>query len=390
MKRFLKILGLLVMAAVAVEGYGRYGLKLKPGLQENRMAEMVASFVEHDPRLGLRYRLNIDQLIDAPSNDFSILFKTNEIGLRDRPLGTHLRQELKFLVFGDEFAEGWGADIDQTVVVRAQNLVNEKTALEPPVRFVIAGKSSYGAAQNYLAAEALIAALKPTAIVFFYSSLMPHTDALFLRDASLKDGLATGLRAEVTPTVRIPHLEDYPPPAPAWLAQLAKQSVAARLLAEWMALRSAHAALTVGDPLTDRLAGIRSGIDLKAVHEPSLRHVRGLAALAARHQLPFLLVHLPLPPQVTADAWESGRTLFKISAGVLPTEDVAVVEDFCREAKLRCLKLHSVLQEAAAKTPDIRLFYPAELALTSEGASVVGQWFAAEIYRWLGEFGLRR
>ncbi len=390
MKGLLRICGLLVIIVLAVEGYARYGLKLKPGLKENRIAQTVASFVEHDPRLGLRYRINIDQLIDAPSGDFSLLFKTNEIGLRDRPLGTHLRQEFKFLIFGDEFAEGWGADIDQTVVVRAQNLVNAKTALEPPVRFVIAGKSSFGAAQNYLAAEALITELQPKAIVFFYTSLMPHADALFLREASVVDGLAVGLTTAAAPSVPVPHLEDYPPPAPAWLRTLAKQSVAARLLAEWLALRHAHAALVIGDPLTDRLAGLRSGIDLKAVHAPSLRHVRALAALAAVHQLPFLLVHLPLPPQVAADAWESGRTLFRVPAGVLPSADVAVVEDFCLEAKLRCLHLHGVLQDAAAKAPTTHLYYPTELALTSEGATLVGQWFADEVYRWLGELGWRK
>jgi hypothetical protein len=51
------------------------------------------------------------------------------------------------------------------------------------------------------------------------------------------------------------------------------------------------------------------------------------------------------------------------------------------------VSLHRVLQDAAGKAPGIRLFYPAELALTSEGAALVGQWFADEVYRWLGELG---
>ena len=62
---------------------------------------------------------------------------------------------------------------------------------------------------------------------------------------------------------------------------------------------------------------------------------------------------------------------------------------FCNEAKLRCVSLHRVLQEAASKVRSTRLFYPAELAMTSDGAAVVGRWFADEIYRWLGELGFR-
>jgi hypothetical protein len=389
-RRLLKILGLLLVIVVGgTEAYGRFVLKLKPGLPENHLAEALSKFAEFDPRTGVRYRINIDQMIDAPSGDFSILFKTNEIGLRDRPMGTHLRQELKFLVFGDEFAEGWGADIDQIFVVQAQNLVNAKTALKPAVRFVVTGKSGYGAAQNYLAAAPLIETLQPKAIVFFYSSLMPHADAQFLRDAKIVDGLATGMKMESAP-VRLPHLEDHTPPPAAWLRSLASQSVAARLFAEWQTLHAARAGITVGDPLTDRLAGIRPGArDLKAIHEPSLRHVRALAALAAAHNIQFLLVHLPLPPQVTSDAWAEGRRLFAAPAGVMPSDDAAVVEAFCQEAGLRCLKLHDMLREGASKLQSTRLFQPSELAMTMGGADLVAHWFADEVYRWLGELGAR-
>lgn len=390
MGRLLKFLCLCAVLALGVETYGRYVLKLTPGLKENRVAAVQAKLVEYNPRTGMSYRVNVDQLIDAPSGDFSILYKTNEIGLRDRPMGTHLRQELKLLVFGDEFAEGWGVDIDQTFVVRAQNLVNTKTALKPPVRLVITGKSSYGAAQNYLAAAALIETLQPKAIVFLYSSLMPHADALFLRDAEVVDGLAVGMQAGAAQTARVPHLEDYPPAPPRWIATLATQSVGARMLAEWLAQRAARQHLTLGDPLTDRLAGIRSeGVDLQAVHAPSLRHVRALATLAASKEIPFMLVHMPLPPQITAEAWAVGRQLFDAPPGLLPSNDVAVVDAFCNEAKLRCVSLHRVLQEAASKLRSTRLFYPAELAMTSDGAAVVGRWFADEIYRWLGELGFR-
>ena len=118
--RVVKILVVaIVVILVGAEGYLRFVAHALPGpLAENSLPETLAKFVEFDPVTGLHYKPNVDTLIDAPSQDFSILYKINEIGLRDRAMGTHLRQELKFLVFGDEFAEGWGTDIDETAVVR--------------------------------------------------------------------------------------------------------------------------------------------------------------------------------------------------------------------------------------------------------------------------------
>lgn len=384
-----KVLALLALAVfAAAELGGRYGLKLKPGLPENRVAEAVAKFAEPDPVTGLRYRVNVDQLIDAPTGDFSILYKTNEIGLRDRPMGTHLRAEYKFLIFGDEFAEGWGTDIDQTFVVQAQARVNEKTALKPAVRFVIAGKSGYGAAQNYLAAGPLIESLAPKAIVFLYSSLMPHADARFLREAVSKDGLATGLK-QGSRYFPLPHEEDYAPPPPPWLAALARQSVAFRMLAEWLAARAATAGLSPGDPASDRLAGMRPAAvaDLAAVHADSLRHVKALADLAAARGIPFLLVHVPLPPQVAADAWAVGRRRFAVADGIQPEDDAAVVARFCEETQLRCLAVHRTLRVAAASLQTTKLFHPSELALTIDGANAVGRWFAEEILAWMKSLG---
>lgn len=390
MRLISRLLMVLVVLVIAAEGYGRYMLKMEPGLPDNQVAEAVSSFAEFDPQLGMRYRINVDQLIDSPEADFSILYKTNEIGLRDRPMGTHLRNELKFLVFGDEFAEGWGMDIDQTFVVRAQATVNEKTGLEPPVRFVITGKSGYGAAQNYLAAGPLIDSLAPKAIVMMYSSLMPHQDALFLKDAVMEGELATGLKPDAPQSVRLPHAEDYPVAPPAWLAGIAQQSVAATLLGRWLSLQRTLPDLKPGDPLTDRLAGIRApGESLASVHGPSLRHVKALADLAASKGIPFMLIHAPLPPQVVEDGWDKGRKVFRAPAGLMSAEDEGVVGAFCMEAQIQCRSLHAPLREASAKLESTRLYHPTELAFTVDGARVAADWFAAEMLRLMDAQGWR-
>lgn len=382
-----KLIWIIVLAVAAVEGYGRFVLKLTPGYTVNPLADALESFVEFDPRTGLAYRINVDQLIDSPTGDFSFLFKTNEIGLRDRPMGTHLRSELKFLVFGDEFAEGWGSDIDQAFVVQAQNMVNEKTGLNPPIRTVIAAKSGFGAAQNYLTASALIDTLKPRGIVMIYSSLMPHADARFLAKAKVEDGLATGLAEDAPRDPLMPHAEDYPATPPTWLVKAASFSVAATMAADFWGVQFAHPDLVVGDPATDRLAGIR-GEDLKAVHAPSLRHVQALADLAASRRIPFTLVHIPLPPQVAENVWTEGRKLFGLPAGIAAMQDREVVASFCAESELRCVALHDFLRDAATASPGKRFFHAHELALTGSGTNAVAGWCAENLLVWMEDWGM--
>lgn len=387
-KRLGQILGIVLAIVAGAEAYFRFVLKENPTPFENHFADSLANLIEFDPVTGTRFRINIDQTIDSPAGDFAILYKTNEINLRDHAMGTHLRQELKFLVFGDEFAEGWGNDIDRTFVVQAQNLVNEKTALKPPIRLVIAAHSGYGAAQNYLEAKSLFETLHPKAAVFFYTSLMPHADQLFLRDATLIDGLATGLKPEVAHTPRMPHAEDYPQIQPGLLARLSAISTVLHHLTEFLAARAASAAIKVGDPATDRLAGIRApAADLAAVHQPSLRYVSALADLAKAQNVPFLLIHLPLPPQISATEWANGRDFFKVAGDVNSSDDLAVIEKFCAETGIKCLSLHTPMREAAGSPVNGTLFYRTELALTLNGSTWLGSWLAEQILHWMVDLG---
>lgn len=389
--RLLKIAGLIAVLALIGEAGARFVLKLQPGpLAENTLDAALEKFVEFDPVLGVRYRPNVDVLIDAPSRDFSILFKTNEIGLRDRPMGTHLRSELKFLVFGDEFAEGWGTDIDETAVVNAQRSINERTKLKPAVRLVIAGKSGYGAAQNYLMAKSLIEQLQPKAVVMLYSSLMPHADHVFLAQAALDGELASGVKPDSGAAPRMPHAEDYPRQPNRLWAMLAPHSALARLLAARSAAHATAAANTPGDPAKDRLAGIRGeSAALPGIHDPSLKHVQALAALAQKQNIPFMLIHVPLPPQVAADEWAKGRTLFGLPAAIAPATDVAVVQSFCKTTAMDCRSVHEAMQKAAAAPDGGPLYHASEIGLNVHGNQVLGTWLADTLYDWMGERGMR-
>ena len=378
--RVLQVVVFLALLVGVAETYARFGLGLKPAplTDDTAFAQALAKFVEPDPQLGFRYRPNVDQLVTAPTGDFEILFKTNEIGLRDRPMGTHLRSELKFLVFGDEFTESWGTDIDEAAVINAQRLLNEMTALKPPVRLVIGGKSGYGAAQNLALARQLVEQLDPQAIVFMYSSLMPHADQLFRQAGA---GGSSPL---------LPHAADHPRYADNPWAPFAAYSALARLLGETSAARAMAARNVPGDAARDRYAGIRGdAASLREVHAATLESVQALATLARERGIHFMLVHLPLPPQVAADEWPGGRAPFGLPNDRLPAPDAAIVSEFCAQGGLRCHALHELLATAAAAPDTLPLYHRHEIGLTVVGNRVVGDWLAKTLYEWMGELGLR-
>jgi len=389
----LKLFGLVAALIAGGEGVARYALGVTPAplTSDAGLQASLKKFVEFDPVLGVRYKPNVDVLVDAPSGDFSILFKTNEMGLRDRPLGTHLRQELKFLFLGDEYVEGWGTDIDETPVVTAQRLVNEKTALKPPVRFVIGGKSGYGAAQNRLIAQQLSDAMTIRGIVFVYTSLMPNADRRFLAQATLSDGLASGVDPAVAPTaVSLPHAADRPPQADNPFRALAPKSALARWLADRWATFATTRAHPPGDAARDRLAGLRATASaMDATLEPSLRHVKAIAAFARERNMPFMLIHLPLAPQIAHDEWAAGRALFGIAAEPPTAADVAPIEAFCKAENLRCHSLHAFLQQAAAAPDGLPLHHRTEFGLTVDGSRLLGTWLGNTMFEWMGELKLR-
>ncbi len=391
-KAIFLFVGLVTLGVAGGEAYTRYVLGVTPGplVANDSLNEPLGKFVEFDPVLGIRYKPNVDVLIDAPSRDFSILFKTNEIGLRDRPMGTHLRKELKFLFLGDEFIEGWGTDIDDTAVIGAQRLVNEKTALQPPVRFVIGAKSGYGAAQNLLMARRLIEEMPIRGIVFAYSPLMPHADHRFLARAQLTDGIAVGLDPARGDQPDLPHLGDRPHGGINPIAVLAPNSAFARWLTERWAARRFQRERPAGDVRHDRLAGMRGDANaLVASHAPTLAHVKAIAALARGHDIPFMLIHLPLAPQIAADEWPVGRALFGLTATKQATPDLPLIEAFCKTENLRCLQVHEALTAAADAPEGLPLYHPAEIGFNVDGNRVLGAWLGNAIYEWMGQLGLR-
>lgn len=379
-----------VGALIAAEGYVRFALDRLPGAQDRRLAEAFEQLAEFDPVLGFKYRPNSDLMVASPHDEFSVLYKVNEVGLRDRPLGTHLRKELKILALGDAQLEGWGVNIEDTFIKLAEKQINTRTGLAPPVRIVSAGQSGFGTAQSFLHGKSLIERLSPVAVVLFYTSEMVSADHHFLALAA-KDaaGLATGMDSDAPQAPLLPHVEEGETAVPRWLVAAARYSALARVLAEKLAYRNSQAAIKPGDPASDRLAGIRAdAAALAELHAPSLHHVRALADAARAAHIPFLLIQLPLPPQVSPREWPEGRRLYQLAVQEYPADDALVVTAFCAHAELSCRAAHSAMRGAAAGMQSTLLYYKYDPVPNVEGHKALGAWLGGELFGWLSQLGL--
>ncbi len=387
----LVLLGVLVGLILAGEAYFRLVLSRAP-LADDATAQPtdLASITEFDPVLGIRYRPNSDLMLASGHDEFAVLYKINELGLRDRPMGSHLRKEIKILALGDEQLEGWGTNIEDTFIKVAEKQLNARTKLEPPIRLVNAGRAGFGAAQSYLYGAALIETLRPAAAVLFYTSAMPHADRRYLALAERDpQGIARGLTPQASQAPLIWRSADQTGGAPAWLTGFARISALANHLRNALIRRNARAAVIAGDPATDPLAGIRGGKDrLLDIHADSLAHVGALAAAAAASGTPLLVLQLPLPPQVGAEEWLDGRRLLGLGSALEPTHDVAVVAAYCAQRQLTCRSADQTMREAAGQRTSTHLYYRHDPTPNVEGDKVLASWTATALYDWLEAQGL--
>lgn len=390
MKSFLHhsllVVGSILIALGVAEGVVRIALPAPPP-RPDHVERALPGILLFDPELETRYQPNAQTRIRSQYGEFDIRYEINELGLRDRSLSRNALPQLRVLALGNSFVEGWGVSDEDSFLRIAERRLADRPERESTrsIRLVNGGISGYGAAQSYLFFQRLLDKVRPDLVVFFYVSTMVYEDHRFLARAE-KDpaGLAMGLSIDAL-------LQDGGPPSqassPHGVADLpavqlaAEYSALARLLAARFSNRLDQQRIAAGDPQTDLLAGLRADPEtLPELHRPSLQHVRAIARLSATARLPFLLVHLPLPHQLSPYEWDRGRTAYRLEEKIYPAQDRAVVSEFCRLERLQCLAAHDVLQKGAARSKaDPKLFYDYDFHLNATGNQLLGEWLQDQL-----------
>ncbi len=115
---------------------------------------------QFDPELGWHHRPSTSGWLVSP--EFSVEYRINSAGLRDREVGREKKAgQRRLLCFGDSFVEGWG--------VKQEERVSEGLAARlPGVEVINFGMAGYGTDQEWLLFEKQGQQYQPDFVVLFF------------------------------------------------------------------------------------------------------------------------------------------------------------------------------------------------------------------------------
>ncbi len=377
----LSLIAVSLFFCVGVMELAIRALGLDPG-SGPKPGEGLAKIIEFDPEFETRYRPGAETAIVSPQGEFDVIYRTNALGLRDRPLAPKARDEWRVLVLGNSFVEGWGIELDRTFLRVAEARLASRPELLPSgkktVRLVGAGVSGFGAAQSLLFARRIADAAEPDAIVFVFLPTMAYADRGFLSRASLGlDGIATGLDPAAFLSAT-PAAAKSAADIPGAIRRLAEHSALLRLAVGRIDNAAAQSAIVPGDPATDLFAAIRAGGRTSEVLAPSFKHVAAMNGFAAARSNVFAMVYLPVAPQVSAVEWDRGRVAYGVPAEIAEQGDRVAAEAFCRAERIECRFAAGALSAAAAQNPDSqRAFFRFDFHINERGSAALGEWLAS-------------
>jgi lysophospholipase L1-like esterase len=345
--------------------------------------DSVANVVLFDAKLETRYQPHAHTTIHSQYDEFTIDYDFNELGLRDRAVPPRSGdQSMRILTLGNSFVEGWGVQTDESFLRVAEARLNAKHA----VRIINGGASGYGAAQSYLLCKELLEKTQPDAVVFFYLPTMLPADQKFLAKADLdKDQIAVGLNVDAI--INAPNAKQTAASGnffvdSAVIKGMSEYSSLMRMVRSRMANRAAQQSIIPGDPHTDLFAAYRAPAEkLPEMHAATLRHLVAMGRLAKQSNLPFLVVQLPMPFEISASEWGRGRQIYGLTGDVqVPAELRRLPAEALEKEGMRLVAAHEFLAgKAMAQSGQPAIYFSFDFHLNAGGQRLLGEWLAEQL-----------
>jgi lysophospholipase L1-like esterase len=375
--------GSLTLVLIAAE-IGVRVLGLAPPAP-SRGSDSVESVVLFDAKLETRYQANAHTKIQSQYGEFAIDYDFNELGLRDRAVPSRSEDNsFRILALGNSFVEGWGVQTEDSFLHVAEARLNAaRSRPERSVRIVNGGASGYGAAQCYLLCKELLPKTQPDAVVFFYLPTMLPADQKFLAKAELnKEQIAQGLNVDAVinaPTTKKAGVAGNAFVDSAIVTGMSEYSCLARLVRSRVANRAAQQSIVPGDSQSDLFAAYRAPAEkLADMHAGTLRHVLAMARLAREAGLPFVVVQLPMPFEISTSEWGHGRQIYGLTEEVrVPSELRRLPMDALQKEEIPLFAAHEFLAEKAQSQPGI--YFAFDFHLNATGQRLLGEWLADKL-----------
>ena len=371
----------VLLALAALEGIVRLFGMVPP--MEQDASSGLRSLLTFDQILETKYIPGASARIKSPYGEFDVAYRVNEFGLRGSQIAPKREDEKLVLVLGNSFVEGWGVEEETTFVSVAQGVVRDKrkSLNSAPVRIVNGGVSGYGAAQLYLNLQRIWPAVSPDVVVLAIVGTMVNSDYKYLSSARINpEGIATGLSASAILSGGTPQTFAQQPASSKWLDYLSRYLATVRLVRNRFANEAAMNEIKAGDPVTDLLAAYRADrVTLGKIFEPTLRHVSAIGEFAQSKGAKFILLYLPMPFQLSDNAWDVGRKAYRLSKLPAPDGELDVIRSFCLARRLECLFPTDMLREALASQGKREIYFHYDFHMTSEGNRILGTWLGNEL-----------
>ena len=116
--------------------------------------------LEHDEELVYKHRAGLDTVYQG------VTFRTNEIGLRDRPVPEPSSDVLRVLILGDSVTLGWGVPMESTFSAQLESVLSDR--LGRPVRTINSGVSGYNTEQELTFFRRHAVSMAPDLVILVY------------------------------------------------------------------------------------------------------------------------------------------------------------------------------------------------------------------------------
>lgn len=311
-----------------------------------------------EPNQITKFRFIHNSSCKASTDEYSVQYKINEIGLRDYPIEKKKPDdEYRILFLGDSFTEGQGIQIEDTFVKKLEDLLKnadfskDEDLANKKIRTINAGVAGYSTVLEYLYLKNRGIELNPDQVIVDMNVTDFTEERANLKNAVRnEDGEITGVSIERKR--HLPYALDdlLKKNSFSYNMLLSKEEELVKLEGRISAFLKGEKAPEYAKSSTDFVPGdldrdlfaITRQINdekFKELFNPVTTSILRIRDLLKEKNVPMYLVYVPNGHEVDKNEWTTGRVVMKLSEDNYPTRLNDSLKEFANQNEIPFLDL---------------------------------------------------